>query len=315
MANLLANPRKWKKKIIVLVDEASYGIDGLPTGALNWFEARNVSLTSFDVETADRNIEMPAMGNGGKIITSIWSKLSFDIAIGGSGTAGTAPKYAPALLGCGLAETLSAGVSATYNLASAGHKSASAYMEIDGILYKFIGSRGNVKGSMPAKGVGKYTFSFDSFYTTPVTGSLTGLDKTGWTYEDGINSVNTGALVVDGVNLAFQGFDWDLGNQMGRIDLPGPQREVAITDRKPTANATVLAPALATFNPFTLAEAGTVVAVTNTHGIVAGKKAKTDLKSRIIGVAEDQIEGMAAWKLTLEPFQDAGDDEFALTIK
>lgn len=313
MANLLASPRFWRKKAVVLKDETVYATDPVPTGAANWFEARNVTLVPFDAETQERNIDQPWMGNAGELIVSTWAKLSFDIALAGSGAAGTAPKWGPMMLACGFAETIVAATSVAYNLVSTSFGSATAYLEIDGVLYKFIGSRGNVKVRINAKGIALLSVELTSLYTEPVAGSIAGIDKTGWTYEDGVNAINTGKVTINAVDLAFSTFEYDVGAKIARIDLPGPQREVAITDRSSSANLTVLAPSLATFNPYALAKAGTVVPLSNTHGTVPGNKLKSDLKVRIKGVAEDQIDGMLAYKLTLTPTPVTGNDEVALT--
>ncbi|MDD5176753.1 MAG: hypothetical protein PHQ05_10065 [Sterolibacterium sp.] len=313
MANILATPRFWRKKAVALKAEGTYGTDPVPTGAANWFEARNVSLTTFDAEVVDRNIDQNWLGVGGKIITSKWSKLSFDIALAGSGTAGTAPKWAPMVLACGCAETLVALTSAAYNLISTAFGSCTAYLEVDGVLYKFVGARGNLKCAINAKGIPVLRVELTSLYTAPAAGSISSISKTGWTYEDASNATNTGKVTLNSVDLAFSTLEWDIGNQIARIDLPGPQLEVAITDRKPSANLTVLAPALATFDPYALAVAGTVVVLTNTHGVGAGKQLKSDLNVRVTGVAEDQVEGMLAYKLTLEPTPVSGNDEITLT--
>lgn len=313
MANLLATPRFWKKKAVVLKDEAAYATDAAPTGAANWFEARDVSLTSFEAETQERNIDMPWMGNKGQVITSLWSKLSFKIAFAGSGTAGTAPKWGPMMLGGGFAETVVAVTSVAYNLVSTDFGSVTAYLEVDGVLYKFIGARSNVKCQIAAKGIPELVVELTSLYTEPVAGSIAGIVKTGWTYEDAVNSKNTEKVTINGVDLAFSTLEWDLGAKVARIDLPGPQLEVAITDRAPTASVTVLAPALGVFNPYALAKAGTNVPVANTHGLVAGKKMQTDLNVIIASVTDDQIEGMAAYKLGLRPEAVSGNDEIALT--
>ena len=114
MANLLASPRFWEKKSVILKAEAGYGTDALPTGALNYIEARNVSLTSLDAETAERNIVLEHFGSSGKIIAAMWSKLSFEFALVASGVLGTAPKWGPAMLGCAFAETTVAVTSVTY---------------------------------------------------------------------------------------------------------------------------------------------------------------------------------------------------------
>lgn len=54
--------------------------DAAPVATANYIEARNVSLTAYDAETVDRNIEMPVMGSNGKPVLPAWAKLSFEVA-------------------------------------------------------------------------------------------------------------------------------------------------------------------------------------------------------------------------------------------
>ncbi|MFZ6644420.1 hypothetical protein ACO0LO_01780 [Undibacterium sp. TJN25] len=314
MNNLLSKPRKWKNKAVMFKLETAYGVDATPTGAVNWIEARNVSLTPMDNDKAERNIEMPYMGSSGSVLVSSWAKLSFDVALATSGSAGVAPKWGPLLLACGTAETITATTSVAYNLVSVDQLSVSAYINIDGVLHKLFGVRGSVKGNMAAKGTGKMSFSFDANYLTPIAQDMPTVIRTGWQIEEGINSKNTGPASIGGVDLAFSTFDWDFGNKIARNDLPGPQREVSITDRTPTAGITVLAPSLDVFNPFLLAETSAVVPLSCTHGSAAGKQIQTDLQTRITNVEYDNIDGLLAYKLTLEPLPVDGNDEIALTL-
>lgn len=312
MANLLASPRFWEKKSVILKAEAGYGTDALPTGALNYIEARNVSLTSLDAETAERNIVLEHFGSSGKIIAAMWSKLSFEFALVASGVLGTAPKWGPAMLGCAFAETTVAVTSVTYNLVSTAPGSLTAYLNIDGVNYKFVGARGELKVSLSAKGIPVASVELQSVYATPLVAAMPALTKTGWQVEEAVNAVNTSYLAVNGVNLPFSAFEYSTGNKVARINLPGPQVEVAITDRAPQASATVLAPALGVFNPYALAEANTAIVISNTHGSVAGKKVKSDLKGVIVGVTEDQVEGFLAYRLSFELRPVVGNDEIAL---
>lgn len=313
MANLIAIPRVWDKKAVVLKAETAYGTDAAPTGAANWFEARDVQLTSYDMTTKERNVVENWLGNSGKIVTSKWSKLSFKVAMAASGSAGVAPKWGAMMLPCAMAETVVASTSVAYNLVSAAFPSVTAYMEVDGVLYKFVGARGSLKGSLPAAGTPEFTVELTSVYTAPAAGAVSGIVKTGWTYEEAVNSVNTGKVTLNGTDLAFSTLDWDLANQIARIDLPGPQLEVMIRDRAPSMGLKVLAPALAAFNPYALADAGGSLTLTNTHGTVAGKKVKTDAKVRIVGISETEIEGMAAYDLKLDLVPVSGNDELVIT--
>jgi hypothetical protein len=313
--NLITTPRLWRNKAILVKLEGAgaYGVDTTPTGAANWIEARNVSLTPTDTEKVARNIDLPYLGSSGNINVANWSKFGFDVAMAASGVAGTAPKWSPLMMACGCAETISPGVSVAYNLVSTDFSSICSYINIDGVLHKLLGGRGECKGKLSGKGLAMFSYSYDVLYIAPVTGGMPAVTRTGWVIEDGVNSGNTQAITINGIDLSFSSFEWSLGNKIARIDLPGPQREIAITDRAPQASVTVLAPALADFDPFALVESGIVVDLTNTHGKIAGEKVQTDMKARVIGVDYDRIDEMLAYKLTLEPTPVAGNDEIAIT--
>lgn len=313
MPNILTAPRKWKNKVLLLKQEVTYGVDSTPAGATDWIEARDVTLTPMDTDKVDRNIILPYYGDPGSILTGFWAKLSFNVALVGSGTAGTAPKWASAMLACGHAQTIVATTSVAYNLVSTGQVSVVGYMNIDGVLHKLLGMRGNCKGSLAKKDIPKLMFDFDALYVTPVTGALPTVTRTGWQIEEGINSVNTGPASINAINLAWSTFEWDLGNQVNRVDMPGPQKEIVIADRKPTGSITVLAPDLATFNPYTLAESNSTVPMSVTHGTVAGKKVKVDLQAKILDVGYEEIDGMVGYKLTLDPTPVVGNDEIVVT--
>lgn len=315
MANVLAQPRFWKKKAILIKREVTVGIDPVPDPMLNWFEARNVSFQPLDVETTDRNIEAPYMGNGGKLITGKYSTLSFEIALVGPGAAGIAPKVAPLLLAAGMAETITADVSAAYNLVSSNIGAVTAYINIDGTLHKMVGCRCNMTATLSAKGIPLLKLELQSIHTVPTNTPLPAVDRSGWQVEQPVTAATTAGMLFGATTLAYSAFEINLGNQLARIDLPGPQVEVAITDRKPTASATVLAPALSVMDPFALASAGTVIDVSTIQDNREGYKAKIDTKVRVIGVEYDQIEGMLAYKLNLEPYPVDGNDEFAITYQ
>ena len=314
MANLLASPRSFKNKALLLKTETTVGTDAVPTGAANWIEGRNVTITPMDAETADRGIDQPYFGSGGKLQVAQYCKISFEVALVGSGAAGTAPKLAPALLACAMAETIVASASAAYNLVSSAIGACSIYFNMDGVLHKLIGSRGTASVSMASKSIPKIKFDFEAVFADPSTVALPSVTKTGWLVEEPVSAANTTALTINAVSLAMQSLDASLGNKLARINLPGPQTDLAITDRAVTANVTVLAPALAAFDPFALAKAGTNVPISITHGSVAGKKAKLDLKGSLTGVEYDQIEGLLAYKLSIDCAPVAGNDEFALTF-
>ncbi|MDR2450998.1 MAG: hypothetical protein LBE85_04335 [Candidatus Accumulibacter sp.] len=316
MPNVLANPRNWKTKAILAKLETATGTDAAPTGALNWIEARNVTFTPYDAETVDRNIEMPYLGNGGKLPTGKYASLTFEAAVVGAGAAGASPGISPLLLACGFAETVDdtqGEESVTYNLVSAGFSSITLYVNIDGALHKMIGARGNVTLTLTAQGIPLYKFDMQAVYLGPAAGAVPAVDKSGWQIEQPVGSLTTAGVTIAGTALAWSEFTLDLGNQISRLDLPGPQREITISDRKPTGAITVLAPALDAFDPFALADAGTLIDLSTTQDNRAGYKARIDSKIQIIRPEYAQIEGNVAYRLNFEPMPVAGNDELAIT--
>lgn len=323
MANVVAKPRKWKNKAILIKVENTVGTDAVPDGAADWIEARNVEFTPFDVTTVDRQIEKPFMGNGGTLPTGFYATLSFSAAVVGPGVAGDIPKISPVLQACGLAETVDAGTSVIYNLASQSNTAVTIYINIDGVLHKMLGARGTLTLTMERQGIPMYRFEYQSAYVAPVDQSPPTVDMTGWPVEQPVGSKTTSGLIVSGgslavpFTLAYSTMSFTQANQLTRIDLPGPQVEVAITDRQPTCTATVLSPeGLAGFDPFALAQAGENLTFTTTQDINrAGYKVQADIKGTITGAAyaSGGIDGLLAYELTITPTPVDGDDEFALT--
>lgn len=311
-ANLTV-PRKWASKAILIKPETAYGVDTTPTGAVNWIEARNVNLTPSEVQKVDRGIVIDSLGGSGSIITGMWAKLSFDIAAVPSSVAGTAPKWSPLIMATGFSETTSAGVSVIYNLVSENIGSLCAYIYIGDTLHKLLGMRGELKAKFNANGLPMMSLSYDAVYVAPVDDAKPTVNKTGWIKEQAVNSKNTSPVTVNAIPLSYSEFEFATNNEIARLDLPGPQYEISIDDRKATASLKVLAPALSVFNPFTLCENATGIPISVTHGTVAGKKFKVDLKGVITSVDYDTINKATAYKLGFELNPVLGNDEITLT--
>ena len=379
--------RFWKKKAVLFGLESIYNTDPTLIGT-DWFEARNVSLTPYESDTADRNIEMPYMGNGGKLIVTTRQKLAFDVALAGSGTRGIAPKIGKLLRTVGFAETLNvshggtstaggastitlaAGASAvddTYNgmsivitagtgsgqsrvvsdyvgatkvatvsvawvtppdvtsvysirdkveytLISEGYESGAFYFNLDGVLHKGMGARGTATATLDAKGIPILKVELTGLYTAPIDEAPIVVDRTGWPIERPVNSANTLVCKVNAVDSFYSKFGVTLANQVTHVDLAGGYEEIMINDRKPTANITVLAELLATINPFTLADNSTNVTVQVIHGTTAGEKVQIDLKTKIVSVAYEDMNGAPGYNLGLSPEPVSGNDEIKLTF-
>jgi hypothetical protein len=313
--NLLQTPRQFATKAICIkLESAGYGVDANPSGLVDWIEARNVSLTPMDVDKVDRNIDLPYLGSAGSVIVGMWAKLSFDVALVGSGTAGVKPKWSPLMMGVGFAETVTATTSVEYSLVSRNFSSLTGYINIDGTLHKLLGMRGEMKGKMDAKGTPMLSFAFDSLFLAPVVGAMPTVNRSGWEIEEGVNAANTGPASINGVDLAWSSLEWSLGNKVGRINLPGPQVEVNIGGRSATGSITVLAPPLTEFDPFAMAASGAMYPVTIEHGKTDGKIVQVDMNVKLGAPEYTEVEGIVAYKLPLEIVPNVGNDDIAFTM-
>lgn len=306
--------RFWKKKLVLWKPEVTYGTDPVPTVGANYIEARNVSLSPYEADVEDRGLVRQSMGNTSKLITGRRLKLAFDIALAASGVAGTVPKIGTLLRGCGWAETISAGVSVAYNLASGSFESGAFYVFIDKVLHKGAGVRGTSTLRL-SKGIPILHVELTALFVAPTDTTPGAATTTGWPIEAPVNSVNTLVCTVNAVNSWYSTFEVNQGNQVVHDDLPGGYQGINIKDRAPTAAITMLAPTLAVFNPFTLADAATNIPLQVVHGATAGNKVQVDLTALITGVAYADIGGSVGYNLTLSPEDPAdADGEIVLTF-
>lgn len=290
--------RFFKKKLILYKPEVTYGTDPVPTGAANYIEARNVSITPFDADLEDRQLVRANMGNTSKLITGQRTKLAFDVALAASGSLGVAPKIGPLLLGCGWAETVTASTKVEYTLISSAFGSGTFYFNLDGVLHKGIGARGTCSVRLD-KGIPLLHVELTSLFTAPTDTAPAAATTTGWPVEQPVNAGNTLVATLNGVNSWYTKCGFDLAAQVKHDNFPGGYEAITISDRLPTANMSILAPTLAVFDPFALAAAHTNFATQVVHGASAGNKVQLDLKTVITGVAYEDLDGKAGYALNL----------------
>ncbi len=95
-----------RKRAILAKIETTYGVDPTPTGGANAILMSNITVSPMEMNLAQRNNIKAYLGNNPSVLAAIYAKVSFDVEVAGSGTAGTAPGYGPLLRACALSETL-----------------------------------------------------------------------------------------------------------------------------------------------------------------------------------------------------------------
>ena len=103
MSNLLTRKR-W---ILARLEGSSYGVDSSPL-ATNAIRCTNLEITPLAGDTIPRDTIRAYFGGSPTLVANSQVQCSVTVEMAGSGTAGTAPGFAPLLLACANAQTLTA---------------------------------------------------------------------------------------------------------------------------------------------------------------------------------------------------------------
>lgn len=305
----------WRSKILLFALESVYGQDEGPTGSAHAILATEVRLTPMEGSDVSRDLDTPYMGAQPTVPTEIHAKLDFRIELAPSGAAGTPPAWGPILRACAVAETISAGVSVTYNPVSNGHESASIYIFVANTRYILVGSRGTCVLRINAQGIPYLEFSFTGLFTQPSEQARPTPTLTAFQKPQVGTTANTPTFTIDAWSPVLRTFSLDLGNQIENRFLIGSE-SVLITDKAEAIEMTVEAVPLTTFNPYLAADAQTGVALQMSHGTAAGRIATIDVPAAQMQRPQglENAQNVTEWPLRFVPQFVAGNDQWTLTL-
>lgn len=309
---------KVKKLALLLKTEVTYGTDSTPAEATDAIMAYDCEIEPLKLQTDKRDFALPHFGNQGDLVAGQYVAVRFKVPIAGSGAAGTAPKYGPALITCGLAETISAGVSAAYNPTTpdvAADKSASIYYKIAGRLHKVLGALGNVAAVLEWGKKPYFQFTYIGLYAVPTDAALAALTLTAFQKELAVNNANTTPATLHTFAGKFRRVEFDLGNVIDYRNLANSEA-VRYLDRNSTARFQLEDELVAGKDWWTTIKGETLGAWTVTHGLVAGNKVKIDAANVQLlepSLSSENGAGMISFAGNLRP-SNAGNDELSITV-
>lgn len=303
-----------RKMAITAKIETTVGTDAAPTLAANAILVRNVDWTPLEMELASRDLVAPYLGNPQSIAVAVYGRMSYEVEIAGSGTAGTAPKYGPLLRACALAEAISAGVKVSYTPVSAGFEAVSQYFYLDGVLHKLLSNRGTVDFDFTSKAIPVMKFSFTGLFA-PVTDSA--LTAATYAQQDPlpVNKANT-TLTLHGANLVAQSLSVGLRNDVKYRNLIGYEG-VDLVDRAPGGSVSFEQGLMATKNWFDIARNNTQGALVLTHGTVAGNICRLTANQTVVRSPKyGELDGNVMVNADLELYPTtAGNNEFLFEVQ
>ncbi|MBV1918996.1 MAG: hypothetical protein KUG65_13175 [Sphingomonadaceae bacterium] len=305
----------WKSKTLLAKPEATYGVDAVPTGGANAILATNVSLSPMEGQDESRNLETPYFGASEEIPVGLYSTLTFDVELAASGTAGTAPAWGPLIRMCGAAETIVALTSVEYDPITDDPESGSIYFAIDTVRHVLLGGRGTFVIKVNAQGIPVLNFTMTGLFALPTTEAKVTPDFSAFQNPKVATNTNTPTFTIGGTDFILRSFEFNLANEIQQRLLIGYEG-IHIVDRDERLKATIEATALATYNPFAIAQNQTKQAIQLIHGTVAGNIVQFDFdqaqQKRPSGYSQEQ--NVLEWPLEFIPLPASGDDQWKITL-
>lgn len=317
----MADPIKWNSKIILVKAEPlnAYGVDAVPTGAANAMLLTNVQLQPMEGQEVSRNLERPYQGAQENIPVGLYSVLTGDFELVGSGSPGVAPAWSPLIRACGVAEVITATTKVEYSPITDNQESVSVRFMIGPNQYILLGARATGVITVNAAGIPVFRVTITGLFTVPAVATRPTVDLTKWQKPQAASKATTPVFTIDGIPFVGRDFSLNLGCDVQARMLFNQER-IVIVDRAESIAMTVEAVPFSTYNP--VARAGSITAdaprvpIEVTHGTIAGKivniKADSSTQNRFAGGQENQR--VEEWPLTFTPLPVSGNDQWKITL-
>lgn len=307
----------YKNVAVLAKTEVTYNVDPTPTGAANAILTKGAVPQPLLGNRVTRDLDRSTWGAQSEINTGPYVTVAFSVEIAGAGAAGTAPKYGPLLLACGMAETTNAGLSVVYSPASAALKSCTIYYFVDGQQHIIKGARGNVKISIQRGQIPTFDFEFTGLYTRPTAVANPALTLTSFQTPVAVTKTNT-TLSLHAFAAFCESLSVDYGNSIVYRNLIGSET-VELTDRNVRGSVTIEAPAVGTKDYFAAAEAHSGITLSTIqlfHGLTAGNIVQLDgAKVQLGSPAISNSDGIVTYAMDTIYTANSGNDEFFITVK
>lgn len=236
---------KQKLQMLLAKIEATYATDPTPTAAANFLAAQNIDINPVEMDTDDQATVSNTFGQDEKIVAAIWTTISFDVPLRGSGTAGNAPNFDVILRACGMAKVTTAGTSVVYNPIDSGDESCTLYWYMDQVLQKMTGVRGSWELNFTAKKQAQLSFKGIGLRSAMVdSGGIPAPTIPTLPRPLAMNKANT-TVTIGSFAPQMSSFKVTQGNDVQYRNLTG-REDVTIVDRLSKLSASIELPPVAT---------------------------------------------------------------------
>ena len=126
---------------VLIKVETTSGTDAVPAAATDAMLLRKFTCKPLDIKYVNMPEVRPYFGKGLDMLGTAFVSGTFELALSGSGAAGTAPMWGRVLRACAFAEVITASSRVDYTPISTALESATMYYYDDGLMKKVLGMR------------------------------------------------------------------------------------------------------------------------------------------------------------------------------
>ena len=306
-----------RKRMILAETESTYGTDPTPEVGSNAILVRNVEVTPLEVDTVNRELVRPFLGQADQLLAQQRVLLNFEVELAGSGTAGTAPAYGPLLEACRCTATTVADTSVTYAPNSdATPSSVTIYFNNDGVLHKATGCRGTFSLNCEVGAIPFISFEMTGVFNAPSDTAISAPTYSNQAAPLVFKNGNTSSFEVFSYAGAVQSLSFELANEVVYRELVGGTKSIDIVNREPSGECVVEATTLATHNFFTDATGTSTGNLTFQHGSTGGNIVTfTAAQIDLGGPSYSDADGIQMLTLPyIATPTSAGNNEFSLAF-
>ena len=307
-----------RKKFLLAKIEATYGTDPSPVAGTNAIQVTNLEVTPIESDNVQAASYQGFIGNStrGTLVANKRVSVTFEVELGGSGTAGTAPAFGPLLQAAGMSEVVVSSTSVTYAGVSSSFSSATLYCFYDGTRHKITGARGTVTFNMTAGQFPTASFQFIGIYNAPDGTAASTFTVANQAAALEVNDTNVTTCTFHGVtSTRLESIDLALNNALTYKETASSQ-EVLITDRAAGGTAVIEAPAVGTTDFFAKAVAPATAASSIVIGATLGNIVTLNApQTDITGCSYGDTNGVISLSMPyLALPTTAGDNEVSLVF-
>lgn len=208
----------------------------------------------------------------------------------------------------------SIGACVVYRRITDNPESGTLMFNIDGVLHKFLGARGNVSATFAVDEIGKMNFTFQGLFVPVADAAAPTVVLTNWIQPQVVNYRNTPIALVHGYAAGMQSLAFDMGNTIAFHSLINVQEKMLLSDSKPSGSISIEATSVADKNWWDIAQKATLGAVAFQHGTNAGNKIAVVMPAAQIAEPKyGNKNNIAMLDANLIPTPVSGNDELCIS--